>query len=72
MSTTAASIPNLTPRQIEILQLAANGKSDSEIAVELHLGRQGVKSHMRQIFERLGVNNRTKAVVLAWRHRLID
>lgn len=71
MSTTAVPKFSLTPRQIEILQLLANGKTDSEVAAALKLECGSIKSHMRRIFERLEVNNRTKAVVIAWRLRLI-
>jgi PAS domain S-box-containing protein len=52
----------LTPRQIEILALVAEGLSNSEIASRLYLGESTVKWHVRKILKALGVANRAQAV----------
>jgi PAS domain S-box-containing protein len=52
----------LTPRQVEILGLVAEGLSNSEIASRLFLGESTVKWHIRKILRALGVANRAQAV----------
>lgn len=52
----------LTPRQIEILTLVAEGLSNAEIASRLYLGESTVKWHVRKILRALGVANRAQAV----------
>lgn len=52
----------LTPRQIEILGLVAEGLSNAEIADRLYLGESTVKWHVRKILKALGVANRAQAV----------
>lgn len=52
----------LTPRQIEILGLVAEGLSNGEIASRLYLGESTVKWHVRKILRALGVSNRAQAV----------
>lgn len=52
----------LTPRQIEILSLVAEGLSNAEIASRLYLGESTVKWHVRKILRALGVANRAQAV----------
>lgn len=52
----------LSPRQIEILALVAEGLSNAEIASRLYLGESTVKWHVRKILKALGVSNRAQAV----------
>ena len=52
----------LTSRQDEILALIGEGRSDQEIAKVLHLEEATVRSHVHRILQRLGVENRAKAV----------
>jgi DNA-binding NarL/FixJ family response regulator len=52
----------LSPRQIEILGLVAEGLSNAEIASRLYLGESTVKWHIRKILKALGVANRAQAV----------
>lgn len=50
----------LTPRQLEIAQLAATGRTNAQIARMLSISVNTVKLRLKQVFERLGVNNRTE------------
>ncbi len=62
---------NLTHREIEILELIAKGNTNNEISGLLFISPHTVKSHMINIFNKLGVNDRTQAAVLATQHRII-
>ena len=53
------------PRELEILQLLAQGLTNHEIAARLHLSQETVRWYNKQIFEKLGAGNRTQAVQLA-------
>jgi DNA-binding NarL/FixJ family response regulator len=57
----------LTERQIEVLRLVAQGKSNRQIADELHLTEGTVKIHAAAIFRTLGVSNRIEATLAAQR-----
>lgn len=61
----------LTEREIEVLQLMAYGKKNSDIAQSLHLSEGTVKTHVHRIIQKLGVDDRTQAVVMAIRYRLV-
>lgn len=52
----------LSARELEILTLVAQGKSNKEIARHLHISQATVKSHLLNIYEKLGVSDRTAAV----------
>ncbi len=60
-----ALVDPLTPRELEILRLLANGLSNRAIAEELVIAVGTVKAHNHSIYSKLGVNNRTAAVVRA-------
>jgi len=68
----ARARPALTERQREVLQLTAEGRSAAEIADELQLSTETVRSHLHNLYERLGVTDRAAAVAEAIRHGLID
>jgi DNA-binding NarL/FixJ family response regulator len=55
----------LTPRQVEVLRLLRQGKSNKSIAYELQMQESTVKVHIREIMRRLKVTNRTHAALLA-------
>ncbi|MDD3824658.1 MAG: response regulator transcription factor [Anaerolineae bacterium] len=57
----------LSPREMEILQFIAQGKSNKEIAFDLGISRQTVKNHMTSILRKLAVNDRTQAAIYALR-----
>ena len=61
----------LTPRETEVLRLVAEGLSNREIGERLFLGESTVKTHLLRTFEKLGVNDRTRAVTLAMQRGLI-
>lgn len=58
-------LPNLTRRQRQLLQLVAAGHSNAQIAERLFIAPPTVRKHLENIFERLGVKNRTAAAALA-------
>ena len=55
----------LSGREIEVLELVARGRSNKELAKDLHLSEATVKSHLIHIFDKLGVADRTAAVTVA-------
>ena len=61
----------LTDRETEILKLMSSGISNREIALALQLGDGTVRNHISNIFSKLGVNDRTKAVLYALQRGLV-
>jgi NarL family two-component system response regulator LiaR len=61
----------LTPRELDVLRLIADGVGNSEIAERLHLGLGTVKGHIRDILEKLSAADRTQAAVNALRRGLL-
>ncbi|WP_251554224.1 response regulator transcription factor [Neobacillus muris] len=62
----------LTSRELEILLLMAEGKSNQEIADELFIALKTVKTHVSNILSKLDVQDRTQAVIYAFKHSLIQ
>jgi DNA-binding CsgD family transcriptional regulator len=62
----------LTPREVEVLQLAAEGLSGPNIAARLVVSRGTVKTHFAHVYEKLGVRDRAAAVARGMRLGLID
>ena len=62
-SDAAHELANLTRREEEVLALLGKGQPDKEIAEHLRISAHTVHGHVRKIFEKLGVHNRTEAVV---------
>ena len=62
----------LSPRQLEVIKLAAKGFTNREIGELLHLGVNGVKDRLKTAFARLGASNRAEAVNIASGAGLID
>ena len=63
--------PSLTPRELEVLQLMAQGRGNREIASVLRISEAGVKGHVGAIFGKLGVTDRTQAVTEALRRGFV-
>lgn len=57
---------DLTDREGEVLRLLARGKSNQEIADEIYVGTETVKTHVRSVLLKLGARNRTQAVIMAY------
>ncbi|HWC26524.1 MAG TPA: response regulator transcription factor [Solirubrobacteraceae bacterium] len=64
--------PELSPRELEVLGLIAAGYDNAEIGRRLHLSLSTVKHHVSSTFEKLGVENRIQAAVMAVRLGLVD
>ena len=62
---------NLTERELEVLQMAANGMLNKQIGRALGIGEKTVKAHLGRIYDRLGVTNRTDAVAWALSAELV-
>ena len=63
---------SLTAREVEVLTWVARGKSAWEIGEILHITKRTVDEHVRTAVRKLGAVNRTHAVALALRDRVID
>lgn len=70
-ATAEPSQPTFTPVQTQILRLISEGFSNREIAAQVHLSENTVKSHVQEIFHRLEVRNRVEAAIRATKEGLI-
>ena len=62
----------LTPREVDVLRLVAKGNANKEIAAQLSLTEETVKSHIRNILAKLEANDRTHAVAIGVKRGIID
>ena len=65
------SNPELSERELEVLRLMAQGMSNLDISSALSIGESTVKSHVNRILSKLGVNDRTQAVIIAVRRGIV-
>lgn len=63
--------PHLSPRQTEVIELMAEGLTNSEIGARLGVTERTVKAYAQELYDRLGVRNRAGAVAEAARHGLL-
>ena len=64
-------LPDLSPRQLEIIGSIARGLTNKEIATQLDISLESVKSHVKIILEKLGAGSRTEAASIAQRKQLL-
>jgi DNA-binding NarL/FixJ family response regulator len=68
----AQRFDRLTPRELQILQLLADGKSPEVIATQLEVSRNTLRTHVQNILMKLGVHSKLDAIVAAIRHGRVD
>jgi len=62
----------LTAREVEILRLVAGGQANKQVAYQLRISEKTVRNHISHIYEKLGIYDRTQAVLYAVRKGLIE
>jgi len=62
----------LTVQERRILRLLSEGKRNTDISEELSISGNTLKTHLRHIYRKLNVGDRTQAAVWVWRHRLLE
>jgi DNA-binding NarL/FixJ family response regulator len=67
----ARTASRLTPRELEVLELLADGRSPQEISAGLFISAKTVSTHIEHIFSKLGVSSRAQAVAVAYRDGLV-
>jgi two-component system NarL family response regulator len=66
------SNPELSERELEVLRTMAQGMSNQEIGAALNIGESTVKSHVNRILSKLGVNDRTQAVIVSVKRGIVN
>jgi DNA-binding CsgD family transcriptional regulator len=61
------TLASLTSRELEVLERAAEGLTNAQVAADLGVTSHAVKFHLGSIFRKLGVKNRTEATSAYWR-----
>ena len=68
----APDLQDLTPRELEVLELIGRGRSNTEIARQLVVSETTVKTHVAHVFSKLAVRDRAQAVVVAYETGLVQ
>ena len=69
-SSSASAFRDLSEREMQVLQLVAEGRSNAEIGKELHLSPTTVRNHVSTILSKLGLSNRIEAAIYAVRNHI--
>ena len=64
--------PSLTDREVQILQMLADGCTPAEVAERLFISPKTVRNHLTKVYDKLGVNSRSAAIVVGLQHHLIE
>jgi len=71
-STRSEAFADLSDRELNVLALIAQGKTNKEIAISLYLGEGTVRNYVSNIFDKMSLSNRAEATAYAVRHNLDD
>jgi two-component system NarL family response regulator len=63
--------PNLTPRELDVLRLVSRGRTNKEMASAMFISEETVKTHMKSLFQKLGVHDRAEAVSVSLQRGII-
>lgn len=63
--------PSLTPRELDVLRLVAKGRSNKELAAAMFVSEETIKTHMKSLFQKLGVHDRAQAVSVSLQRGII-
>ena len=72
LETETDMVKSLTKREIQILSLLVNGKSNLDISETLKLSEQTIKNHVTALYKKIGVKDRTQAAVFAIRNNIVS
>ena len=72
LSSGERSAASLSAREVEVLQMIANGSTNKEVADALRISPQTVKTYLERIFTKLGVSDRTRAVAVALKLGILE
>jgi DNA-binding NarL/FixJ family response regulator len=72
VSAAKADLPSLTARERDVLALMADGKNNAQIAIQLFVSENTVKTHVSNILDKLDCKDRAAAVLTAWKRHLIS
>ncbi len=63
--------PSLTPRELDVLRLVAKGRTNKELAAAMFVSEETIKTHMKSLFQKLGVHDRAQAVSVSLKRGII-
>ena len=63
--------PSLTPRELDVLRLVSRGRTNKEMASAMFISEDTVKTHMKSLFQKLGVHDRAEAVSVSLQRGII-